>query len=581
MKFRIHLLWKILVPLNRAHAAAVCGNLFNIAGGKSFARRLGGDFALEGTPMVLSPTDLFHSALKPIRRELGLHGARFPYLIQSAAGLEHNTINVAVHLHEGALCLTVRLAPFFVRSTDVWFSLQDIRGHPVLWPLTRRILDLVVTGNSTDRFGREPQILPAIHIQALDQDPEDWLSKLVSVVTRHENVIDDVVNAVVDKNLTHRVDQTLLLVDKQGVAAYVPSQTTEAATKANLNRFEQSVAMLQLAGALRVELRDGRKIASDATRAILDPSSVITASVSGRRIWSLFVQEFNLAALLNNVATNHSKKALTKANSMPVQNVSPCATLMRVLLITVTTTETRALKEAISAATGSQPSIMRVDGFSYQSYGAFGEYELFHQISGMGSGGVDGSQESVRRGIQAIQPNVILMIGIAFGVDPEKQPIGTILVSRQIQAYELQRVNCDSSIVLRGDKTTAAPRLLDWVSHAEIDWPEGSAKIKKGLILSGEKLIDNKDYRDQLLQVAPEAIGGEMEGAGLYVASRTAHIDWLLVKAVCDWADGNKAKDKDELQATAAKSAAEFCVHMLRANSAIPVPPLKQMNTKS
>jgi len=26
------------------------------------------------------------------------------------------------------------------------------------------------------------------------------------------------------------------------------------------------------------------------------------------------------------------------------------------------------------------------------------------------------------------------------------------------------------------------------------------------------------DFRDQLAQLAPEAIGGEMEGAGLYVA---------------------------------------------------------------
>jgi len=572
MKFRVHLLWKILVPLNRAHAAAAGSKLFNTAGGKSFARRLGGDFALEGTPMVLSPTDLFHSALKPIRLELGLRGSRFPYLTQSAAGLDPQSINVAVHLHEGALCLTVRLAPFFVTSTDVWFSLQDLRKHPVLWPLTRRILDLAVTGNSTSRLGREPQVLPAIHIQALEKDPEDWLSKLASVVTRHENVNDDVVSSVVDKNLTHEVDQTLLLVDKQGIAAYVPNQTSEAAASANLNRFEQSVAMLQLAGALRIELRSGRSVASDAARAILDPSSVITASVSGRRIWSLLVQEFSLVTLYNNFAMGHSEKSLTKSKSIISQSSSG-ATPFRVLLITVTTTETRALKATISAATGRQPSISRIDGFSYQNYGSFGEYELVHQISGMGSGGVDGSQESVRRGIQAIQPNAILMIGIAFGVDSKKQPIGTILVSRQIQSYELQRINSDSSIVLRGDKVTAAPRLLDWVSHAEIDWPEGAAKIKKGLILSGEKLIDNKDYRDQLLRVAPEAIGGEMEGAGLYVASQTARIDWLLVKAVCDWADGNKAKDKDRLQTTAAKSAAEFCIHLLRANSAIPVPP--------
>ena len=60
--------------------------------------------------------------------------------------------------------------------------------------------------------------------------------------------------------------------------------------------------------------------------------------------------------------------------------------------------------------------------------------------------------------------------------------------------------------------------------------------------LSGEKLVDNLDFRDQLLNLEPEAIGGEMEGAGLYVACQDKKVDWILVKAVCDWADGQKGK---------------------------------------
>ena len=45
----------------------------------------------------------------------------------------------------------------------------------------------------------------------------------------------------------------------------------------------------------------------------------------------------------------------------------------------------------------------------------------------------------------------------------------------------------------------------------------------------------------------PEAIGGEMEGAWkLYVACAYEKVDWLLVKAICDWADGQKCTDTDE-----------------------------------
>lgn len=574
MKFLVHLLWKVLVPLNRADAAALSSNLFNPAGGKSFVRRLGGDFAIERAPVVLSPTDLFHAGLKPIRRALGLEGSRFPYIFRSKTGTDHQSVNIAIQLHEGALCLTVRLAPFFATSTSDWLPLQDLRQHPVLWPLTKRVLDLAVTGDSSTRYGREPQVLPAMHIRAVELDPSDWSSQLVSVVTRHDNVNEKIVNDVLKKNQTHRIDQTLLLVDKQGIAAYVPSLTSDAAANGNLNRFEQAAAMLQLAGALRINLRSKLGVATDATRAILDPNSAITASVSGRHIWELLVKEFSLVTLLQSIVTTSSlDNSLTQMNSVPTPSTPPLAALTRVLLITVTKVETRALSAAIIAATGRGATNLSVNGFTYRDFGRFGEYQLINQISGMGAGGLDGSHESVRRGIQAIEPGVILMVGIAFGVDSKAQPVGTILVSKQIQCYDLQRINSDSSITLRGDKVTASPRLLNWVSHAEIDWPDESAKIKKGLILCGEKLIDNEEYRKKIINLAPEAIGGEMEGAGLYAASQnhSARIDWLVVKAVCDWADGNKQECKDQLQATAAKSAAEFCIHMLRTNSAVPV----------
>jgi len=39
-------------------------------------------------------------------------------------------------------------------------------------------------------------------------------------------------------------------------------------------------------------------------------------------------------------------------------------------------------------------------------------------------------------------------------------------------------------------------------------------------MLSGEKLVDNLQFRQELEQKEPEALGGEMEGHGLYVAAR-------------------------------------------------------------
>ncbi|GAB4200683.1 MAG: hypothetical protein OHK0022_22000 [Roseiflexaceae bacterium] len=75
--------------------------------------------------------------------------------------------------------------------------------------------------------------------------------------------------------------------------------------------------------------------------------------------------------------------------------------------------------------------------------------------------------------------------------------------------------------------------------------------------------MDNLAFRNQLLAIEPEAIGGEMEGAGLYLAAHDAQVPWMLVKAICDWADGNKGEDKAARQALAAQNAATFTLHTI------------------
>jgi nucleoside phosphorylase len=178
----------------------------------------------------------------------------------------------------------------------------------------------------------------------------------------------------------------------------------------------------------------------------------------------------------------------------------------------------------------------------------------------------------VQKGIAALWPKAVVLVGIAFGVDEQKQAIGDILVSRQLWLYDLQRVGADK-IIPRGDKPHASSWLIDYLRSAKLYWKEPDIVVRFDLVLSGEKLVDNIDYREQLKQFEPEAIGGEMEGAGLYVACQDAKVDWILVKAICDWADGHKAQDKDARQQQAARNAATFVAHALQH---VPLVPPKQ-----
>jgi nucleoside phosphorylase len=237
-----------------------------------------------------------------------------------------------------------------------------------------------------------------------------------------------------------------------------------------------------------------------------------------------------------------------------------------VLLVTVTSVETRAVLTAFLGP--SKPAAAQhIDGRVYFDLGTVNGACVMLTQSEMGAGGLGAAQQAVAEGLAALSPRAVIMVGIAFGVSEEKQSIGDVLVTEQLRLYDLQRVGTleDGSvkIVLRGDKAHASPFLLNLLKSAEATW-EGVVKLRFGTVLTGEKLVDNIDFRAELRAFEPEAIGGEMEGAGLYVACQERNVHWILVKGICDWADGQKGKDKAARQALAAKNAADFALHALR-----------------
>ena len=168
--------------------------------------------------------------------------------------------------------------------------------------------------------------------------------------------------------------------------------------------------------------------------------------------------------------------------------------------------------------------------------------------------------------------NAIFSVGVACGVK-KKNNMLDVLVSKTVTFYTLARHGTNKQgkpeIISRAiaNMTTSEFLLQHFANPPE--WPTKSSKIaarltnikpkkRTGLILSGDYLVDNKEFKDELLNTfAKEAIGIEMEGAGLYHDYRSHNYEILIVKAVCDFGDGTKNKD---YQPTAALLAAE-CLH--------------------
>jgi Uncharacterized conserved protein len=238
-----------------------------------------------------------------------------------------------------------------------------------------------------------------------------------------------------------------------------------------------------------------------------------------------------------------------------------------VLLVTATKTESRAIIDVFQDVTSQTTQLVRIGAQVYHNIGSVNGTRVFMVQSEMGSGGLGASQQTVQKGIIDLSPNAVIMVGIAFGIDSVKLDIGDVLVSRQLMPYEFLRVGTTDGkpqIIPRGDRAHASTRLLNYFRSVDVHWDESKCKVSFGLILSGEKLVDNIDFRQQLCDLDPEAIGGEMEGSGMYVACHDNKVDWILVKAICDWADGKKKENKEVQQKLAAKNAASFVLHMLQ-----------------
>jgi nucleoside phosphorylase/tetratricopeptide (TPR) repeat protein len=260
---------------------------------------------------------------------------------------------------------------------------------------------------------------------------------------------------------------------------------------------------------------------------------------------------------------------VAETRKAPMETAAAIATIV---LVTVNDLETKAVLDAF-VGPDRAPAQKAVGGVTYNLLGNHGGMSIVHTIAEMGPGGVGAAQQRTREAIEHWSPEAVIAVGIAFGMDETKQKIGDVLVSTQIQDYELGRLGSDGQLTPRGDKPHASDTLCNRLRQTDAaqtrqfsDWP----KVRFGLVLSGQKLVDNLSYRESLKKLFGEAIGGEMEATGLYVSAVTAKVDWIVVKAICDWGHDKNQADKNAWQTLAAKNAVRVLKAAIELGSPFP-----------
>lgn len=255
-----------------------------------------------------------------------------------------------------------------------------------------------------------------------------------------------------------------------------------------------------------------------------------------------------------------------KFKTITSPDVDELKELAQILLVTATDVETSALHDCLRPLPGRTQCLTMTDGNQTYFVGRLGGYGVIHvQCCQMGSVLPGASASTVAEAIAHWGVRAVVMTGIAFGVDRIKQRIGDILVSKMVIPYEVKRVG-KGKVSPRGPIPPSRSVLLNRFSNGrQWDYPlarDKRARLIPTPLLSGESLIDDENYRTKLLKTFPQAEGGEMEGTGVFAAAHQKNIEWILVKGICDFADGKKSRGKKANQHTAAAAAVSLCSHV-------------------
>jgi nucleoside phosphorylase len=176
------------------------------------------------------------------------------------------------------------------------------------------------------------------------------------------------------------------------------------------------------------------------------------------------------------------------------------------------------------------------------------------------------------------QPQAILMVGIAAAADP-KQSLGDLVLGKDIYYYDRGKVTAEGTlpepIMYRPDAT-----LWNCVTTTDTTGfdilairPDGTdifPRVYPGIIASGERVIAHAAARDDIVKGHRKIKAIEMEGYGVSAAAwqRFEPVRCLVIRALCDYADGEK---NDVWHEYAAAVAAGFIKHFLLD---MPLPPL-------
>jgi nucleoside phosphorylase len=247
------------------------------------------------------------------------------------------------------------------------------------------------------------------------------------------------------------------------------------------------------------------------------------------------------------------------------ERVTTVTAKTKVLIIVASEVEHQAVRDAVIGASEAVPRAEHLDFHTVFHLGTVSAAEVLLARSGQGSLGPGASTLTAQSVLDQVRPDYLVLTGIGYGLMPDEQRIGEVMVSTQIRVLDHKEV-ADPPVpggppveFPRGPRPDASVTMVSRAEAAAMDGWHGQ-RVRFGPMLALNTRVSSRVLHDHLRAIEPDAIGGDMEGSGVYAAGARGKVDWIVIKGISDWG-GHGGTDRER----AAESAARFVVHMIGA----------------
>ena len=201
------------------------------------------------------------------------------------------------------------------------------------------------------------------------------------------------------------------------------------------------------------------------------------------------------------------------------------------------------------------------------NYCSFKEYNVIHHH--VGRTGDEATRRAINELTQYFLPTFIILLGICYGLDMDKQEIGYVNISEQVMGVRINfRDRPKSDEIIFEPEVEFEERPNDFfvstitkkLNNAEIKEGENGAPINHmyGRIVSANSLMSCKIVKDSIIGKLKQEvrgrstlIGGEMEACGVFKSNyrldnRTKFDRWLIIISICDWGESKNSLVENE-----------------------------------